>query len=78
MPDDENWDELRKRLNVIIQLLLEMTPNGAESTTRKVERLLDLGLSKSDVADVIGKKVNYVTAITSAKKRRGSRKGRGS
>lgn len=74
MPDDANWDELRKRLNVIIQLLLEMTPSGAESTTRKIEKLLDLGLSKSEVANVIGKKVNYVTAVTSAKKRSRSRK----
>ena len=49
MPNDPHWDQLRKRMDVIIQLLLEMSPNGAESTTRKVERLLDLGLSNSEV-----------------------------
>ena len=69
MAGDLDWDGLRKRLDVMIVLLLEMTPEGADSTTRKIERLLDFGLTQSEVAAIIGKKLNYVTAVTSGKKR---------
>ena len=61
--------ELRRRLDAIILLLLESSPGGADSTTRKIERLLELGFSKPEVAQMIGKKLNYVTAVTSGKKR---------
>ena len=57
-----------KRLDVIILLLLESAPSGAESTTRKIERLLEFGFTKSEVAQIIGKSVNYVSAVTSGKK----------
>jgi|SRR2546421_3420255 len=59
---------LRKRLDVIIQLLLESSPGGAASVTKKIERLLAMGFSQSEVAQVIGKRTNYVTAIVSGLK----------
>lgn len=62
------------RLNIIINLLLEQNPDGF-STTSKIQRLLALGLSKADVAAVIGKPVNYVTAVTSTKKARSAKGG---
>ena len=65
---------LRKRLDAIILLLLESSPGGADSTKRKVERLLELGFTKPQVAQVIGKKLNYVTAVTSQQKRAAGRK----
>ena len=77
MAGDLDWDGLRKRLDVMILLLLEMAPGGADSITRKIERLLDFGLTKSEVAEIIGKKVNYVTAVTSGKKRRASKRAGG-
>ena len=64
--DENEW--LRKRLDMVIQLLLEMSPDGAASTTRKIERLLALGFSQSEVAQVVGKKLNYVTAVVAMKK----------
>jgi|SRR5882672_3887735 len=65
--DDNEW--LRKRLDMIIQLLVEMAPGGAASTTRKIERLLALGFSQSEVAQVVGKKVNYVSAVVAGMKK---------
>jgi hypothetical protein len=64
--DENEW--LRKRLDMIIQLLLEQSPDGAASTTRKIERLLALGFSQTEVAQVVGKKLNYVTAVVAQKK----------
>jgi hypothetical protein len=65
--DENDW--LRKRLDMVIQLLLEMAPGGAASTTRKIERLLALGFSQSEVAQVVGKKVNYVSAVVAGMKK---------
>lgn len=64
---EHEW--LRKRFDAVILLLLENSPNGAGSTTRKIERLLELGFSKPDIAQILGKKLNYITAVTSMKKR---------
>ena len=69
MPPDPDWEGIRRRLDVIILLLLENGQNAATSTTKKIEKLLDLGLTTSEVAQVIGKKLNYVTAVTSGKRR---------
>jgi hypothetical protein len=65
---------LEKRLNVVILLLLEMTPGGADTTTRKIERLLGYGLSQTEVAAIIGKKLNYVGAVVSGKKKSASKR----
>jgi len=65
---------LRKRLDVIIQLLLETGEGAAKSTTSKIERLLAMGFSQAETAQVIGKKPNYVSAIAGQKKK-GSAKG---
>lgn len=69
MSNEFDNEALRKRLDTIILLLMEISAGGTESTTRKIERLLDLGLSSTEVAQVIGKKLNYVTAVVSGKKR---------
>lgn len=72
--DDVEW--LRKRLDAIILLLLENASGGAISTSGKIERLLSLGFSQPEVAQLIGKKLNYVTAVMSGKKRAaGGKKG---
>jgi hypothetical protein len=68
--DENEW--LRKRLDMIIQLLLEQSPDGAASTTRKIERLLSLGFSQPEVAQVVGKKLNYITAVVAGKKKAAS------
>jgi hypothetical protein len=70
MDSIKELDWLRKRLDAIVLLLLEAAPGGADSsTTRKIERLLSLGFSQSEVAQVLGKKPNYVTAVIATKKK---------
>jgi len=65
--DDGEW--LRKRLDAVILLLLESSPAGAATTTRKIERLVELGFSQTEIAQAIGKKLNYVTAVLSGKRK---------
>lgn len=69
MPADQDWEGIRKRLDIMILLLLEQGHDPAVSVTRKIERLLAFGLTNSEVAQVIGKKINYVTAVTAGKRR---------
>jgi len=70
MSNEQVSDRLLKKLDVIILLLLESAPGGAETTTRKIERLLGFGFTKPEVASIIGKPLNYVTAVTSSKKKK--------
>jgi hypothetical protein len=67
----KTFDEtgLRRRLDAMILLLLEIAPSGAESVTRKIERLLGFGFSPAEVAQIIGKPANYVTAVTAGKRK---------
>jgi len=69
MSADPDWNGMKKRLEVIIMLLLESGPNPATSTTSKIEKLLGFGLTNAEVAQIIGKKLNYVTAVTSGKRK---------
>lgn len=64
-----NDEDIVKRLDIIIQLMLENDSNPTSSTTGKIQRLLDFGLSKTEVANILGKKVNYISAVTSGKKK---------
>jgi hypothetical protein len=74
MANSDNIDWLRKRLDAMIQLLLESSSGGATSTSSKIERLLAMGFSQAEVAQIVGKKVNYVTATVAMKKKGAARK----
>jgi hypothetical protein len=53
-----------KRFNAIISLLLDLVGNTENiSTTAKVRKLIDIGLTPAEIADIIGKPINYITAI---------------
>ena len=58
-----------KRLDVIIQLMLDNAGNGSESMKGKIERLLAFGLQQTEVAQIVGKPLNYITAVKSGKKK---------
>ncbi len=60
---------IRRRLEIIILLLLESGPDAARTTSAKIQRLLGFGLTQSEVAEIVGKPLNYVTAVTSMKKK---------
>lgn len=62
-------EEVVKRLNILISLILEQ-PNAESVTsmTKKINRLVALGVSPSDVAKILNKQLNYVTAVLSQRK----------
>ena len=71
MTDDEFNRQILERLNVLIAIELDRdTVNGQKSISNRVERLLAYGLAPKDVAAIINKPMNYVTALTSTKKKR--------
>lgn len=62
--------ELIKRLDLIICLLLEQTGDGSEaSMTDKIAKLTELGVTATQVAQILHKPVNYVTAAMAMRKK---------
>ena len=59
-----------RRLDILIALQLEAAggPEG-QRPSAKIRRLSEVGLSPSEVAAVLGKPLNYVTATLSRKAR---------
>jgi hypothetical protein len=52
-----------RRLDLIIQILLESGANASKTMSDKINRLLEFGLSPSEAAVIVGKKTSYVTAV---------------
>lgn len=69
MLTEPDWNGIKRRLDMIVLLLLESGPSGATSTTQKIEKLLEFGLTMPEVAQIIGKKTNYVSAVASSKRK---------
>lgn len=66
--------EITKRLNVIINLLLRIsTDKDVRSTLMDQIKLLgEMGLSSSDIGDIIGKEARYVASyLAQLKKKKG-------
>jgi hypothetical protein len=71
MIENEIGREILQRLDIIICLFLDMpAADSATSVASKVHKLSSLGLSPSEIAKILGKPVNYVTAIKSTKRAR--------
>ena len=52
-----------RRLNVMIALMLDQMNEGQGiSMAAKIVKLSTLGLASSDIAEIVGKPLNYVTA----------------
>jgi hypothetical protein len=73
MPD-QSVHVLQKRLDVMIQLMLEMTTDPARTSAAKMSRLLALGCSQSETAHILGKEPKDVTSYVSKLKRRSASK----
>ena len=70
MKEGEIQLQVLKRLNVLIALQLDtISEKGSVSITNKVGKLLELGLAPSEIAGILGKPINYVTAVLSARRR---------
>jgi len=74
MPDSQSMHPLQKRLDVMIQLLLEMVPEAGRTTASKMDRLLTLGCTQSETAHILGKDVKEVTSRVAKLKKRSSKK----
>ena len=68
MASEHDFASVCRRLDALILIALESGPSGAGSTTRKIEKLVELGFSQPEIAQIIGKKLNYVTAVLSQKR----------
>jgi hypothetical protein len=69
MPRAPHWDGVKKRLDLIIMLMMERGPDGgATSMTSKIQKLMAFGLRPVEVAQIVGKKVSYVTAVMAQNK----------
>ena len=73
---DDFQKQLLKRLDLIIRLLLDRgSPDQPPSITSLVHRLINLGFSPSETASIIGKPLNYVTALSSSKRAKAKSQG---
>lgn len=71
MNNEKLFGQILRRLDILIFLQLE-TLSGKESVpiSSKVLKLSEFGLSASEIANIIGKPTNYVTAIISKKRKK--------
>ncbi|MGA2173334.1 MAG: hypothetical protein ABSG82_10060 [Sedimentisphaerales bacterium] len=78
MDDSKMSSDVIKRFNAIISLLLDLVGNTENiSTTAKVQKLIDIGLTPAEVANILGKPINYITAILNqTNKRKGGKNAR--
>lgn len=65
----DSMEQLCRRLDIMIFLLLESGPEPSTTVTEKIERLASLGLSDVVVGGIVGKKPNYVGATRSRLKK---------
>lgn len=70
MENADFQNTLLRRLNLLIILMLDTSSSeGPQSTTKRIERLTKIGLPPSEIAEIIGKNTNYVTAVLHGKKK---------
>lgn len=56
------YQTIELKMNVIISLLLKIANNGNESTLKEqIRDLASFGLSSSEIAEILGKTVGYVS-----------------
>jgi len=67
---DDELSRARRRLDIIINLLLESGPNPSRTHTAKILRLLGFGLSDAETAAIVGKTPQYITAVKAQDKAR--------
>ncbi len=70
MQNDELVRQIVRRLDILISLELERSPGGQTlPISGRIRRLAKLGLPASEIARIISKPVNYVTATLAQQKK---------
>jgi hypothetical protein len=77
MQDDKTLAQILRRLDILIVLELQKSP-GVKNVpiAGRIHRLAELGLTASEIASILGKPVNYITATLSRQKKAGEKTGR--
>lgn len=71
-------EDMIKRLDILIALALEKSTGEATlSMTDRIGKLADIGVPSAEIARILGKPLNYVTALRSQRKSRKKRKANG-
>ena len=65
--DEMKCDDVVRRLDVVISLLLELTlvQGKSAAVAQKIYKLKDMGLAASEIGAILCKPTNYVTAALS-------------
>ena len=76
MEDTRLMTKIIRRLDVLIALELDRAggPEGI-CLADKISRLSELGLAPTEISDIAGKPINYITATLSRRKKRNKSKG---
>lgn len=62
-------EEIIKRLNILIAVVLDPSPSGSStSIADKIRKLSDLGVAPAKIAEILNKPVNYITASLAQRK----------
>jgi hypothetical protein len=69
MEDTQSMKKIINRLNLLISLELEKAggPDGMRLAD-KISCLSELGLAPTEISDIVGKPINYITATLSRRK----------
>jgi hypothetical protein len=71
MDQKKSTDPIVVRLNVLINLSLEQHPGEQVQTlASRIARLSDMGVTSSDIADIVNKPSSYVSATLATRKTR--------
>lgn len=63
MNQEEFQAQVIRRMDVLIGLLLERPQGDSVGISSRAQRLQDLGLSTGEIASILGKRSNYVSAL---------------
>lgn len=60
--EKNNFQSIDRKLSIVISLLLKIANKGEEATLKEqISELSGFGLNSSEIADILGKKVGYVS-----------------
>lgn len=63
MEESEFRDQVLRRMDVLIRLLLDRPEVDAPGLSAQAQRLKGFGLSTGEIAGILGKPSNYISAV---------------
>ena len=76
MKEQKILEQIVRRLDTLISLELARPPGASKvPMASRIERLVELGLSTREIAEILNRPANYITATISQRKRKSGKKG---